>query len=119
MPQIDEADIPELLTFLSARGVAHERLNISASDIRLRQGIVPRKVRSIIRTNLDLLSKPCLVSADKVILDGNHRAAAARVARRQLGAIVFDQAFDPMLVHLYAFPKTYAYGDGGYHPVRN
>jgi hypothetical protein len=118
MPQIDERDELELLAFLAKRGVTFDYRAFAPTELRFNQRIIPAKVHGVAR-HPELLDKPILVAADLAILDGNHRAAAARVLRRDLHGFWFGLPFIDMLGHLYAFPKTYEYGDGAFHPVRN
>ncbi len=119
MPQVDEADIPALIDFLAGRGVDHQRIEVDPRTLRGFQRVVPSKVKGIIRTNLGLLKKPALVSADRGIVDGNHRIAAAKIIRQPVPILSFNREFARLIEDVYAFPKTYEYGDGNAHPVTN
>lgn len=119
MPQVDEADIPALLDYLTSKGVGHTPLVVEASSLRSVQHSVRWKVRAIARADVALLNKPCLVSLDGVVVDGNHRAAAARILRVLIPIILLHRQFAPVVEEIFTFPKTYAYGDGAFHPIRN
>lgn len=119
MPQVDEADLEGLLAFLSARGVRHVRLTVSASSLRSRQRIVRGKVRNIVRAAEAILHKPILVAFDRVVVDGNHRYAAARIKRVEVPIILFDRPFADLLADIFAFPKTYVLHEGNTYPIRN
>jgi hypothetical protein len=120
MPQVDAADIPALLDFLQSRGVSYEVTRVYAPTLRARQRVIVSKVRGIVRsTEPELFNKPVLVGADLIVLDGNHRAAAARIKRTLIAAVIFDRSFRAMVELIFEFPRTYAYGDGKFHPIRN
>jgi hypothetical protein len=118
MPQIDESAYPALLAFLHGRGIASASRMFGPRELVFHQRIIPRKVHGVAR-HPELLAKPILVAADLAILDGNHRAAAGRVLRRDVAGLLFSLPFADMLPHLFAFPETYEYGDGAFHPIRN
>lgn len=117
MPQVDEADIPELLDFLAKRYVFARRLTVHPRPLRMYQRVVFGKVRALVRT--PPTDKPALVSLDRVVIDGNHRIAAARVRHTQTSVIVLGRAFADVIEDIFAFPKTYALGDGTVHPIRH
>jgi hypothetical protein len=117
MPQVDGADIPDLLSFLGARGIDHTLEVIDPATLRAHQHVVIGKVRSLVRAAYDICDKPCLVSADDYVVDGNHRMAAARVANSKLAVYRFSCDFDRLLPEIFAFPKTYSYGDGNDHSI--
>lgn len=119
MPQVDEPDIPALLDFLIKRGVDHVAMYVEARQLVAHQRIVPSKVRGILRANASLLDKPVLVSSDMAIVDGNHRVAVARVRKLAIPAVILARPFKEAVEIIFEFPRTYAYGDGAFHPVRN
>lgn len=118
MPQVDEADIGGLIAFLSARGVASVMLTVTPTSLVSRQHIVPGKVRSILRAEAALLAKPLLVAFDRVVVDGNHRYAAARIRGVGIPVVLFNRAFADLLGEVFAYPKTYTYGASP-QPIRN
>ena len=65
------------------------------------------------------LAKPVLASQDKFVLDGNHRWNAHVLNNSNLDAYVIGLDFEKAIQLLFAFPKTYSYGDGNLHPVTN
>ncbi len=62
-------------------------------------------------------NKPSLLSAEPYILDGNHRWLSHIIYKTPMPAWQLSLPFGDALKMLFAFPKAYAYGDGGYHPV--
>jgi hypothetical protein len=119
MPQVDEADIPDLVAFLRSRGIRVTRHAVSPRGLRRVQRIVLGKVRNIARAEEEILGKPVLVSVDRYVVDGNHRVAAAIIRRVTVPILLFNRPFAEVVEDIFAFPRTYAYGDGRFHPVRN
>lgn len=116
MPQIDEADLPELLVFLGSRGVGLAAGIISPWTFTSHQAINRDKVEAM---PLTLLHKPILTSGDWGILDGNHRWAKHRAVGSDVPYLQVLTSFDDALTHLYSFPKTYEYGDDQFHPIKD
>lgn len=116
MPQVDAADLPALFAFVERRGVAVSRCTASPRLFHARQRI---DMERVVDMDDALLAKPVLTSRDYYILDGNHRWMAHVLSRTKMSVMKIDLAFDDALDLLFAFPKTYSYGDGDYHPVTN
>lgn len=119
MPQVDEKDIPELLVHLASLGIHAYQRAVDPHTLKGYQRIVPAKVKGIARNNRVLLSKPILMSSDGIIIDGNHRAAAARVVGCHVEALILAAPFAEVFSHVCSFPKTYEYGNGNFHPITN
>lgn len=119
MPQVDEADIPALVMFLRGRGIRVTYHAVAPNGLRMVQRVVFGKVRAIVRAERELLNKPVLVAVDRIVLDGNHRVAAARIRRVAVPIILVNRRFAEVVEDIFAFPKTYAYGDGQFHPIKN
>jgi hypothetical protein len=111
MPQIDEADLLSFVDFAIKRGFVMRRGFIDPRRVRGRQ-----KVRSIPDA---LLSKPVLISSEPMTLDGNHRWMRHVLAKTEMPFIQVCADFSSALILMFAFPKTYSYGDGNFHPIRN
>lgn len=75
MPQIGPGQLPDLLRFIRAQGVAVHRETDKPNELTRRQRVLfdPR-----LFDRRDL-RRPVLVSNDGVILDGNHRDEAHRL----------------------------------------
>jgi len=116
MPQVDEADYPELLDFLASRGVRVERLEFDPWKMHVHQRI--SFDRSINMPD-EVLRKPVLASREPYVVDGNHRWLGHVIRNTLVPTIKIDLPFDNAIETVKAFPKTYAYGDGNFHPVRN
>lgn len=114
MPQVDEADLGDLINWMNQRGVDVTIKQVPPRSVRGHQKVVRDKVRHIPAC---ALAKPVLISKDNLILDGNHRwmAHVTRHHTTMLTAVV-DRPFDEALALLKEFPGAYEYGDGNYHP---
>ena len=120
MPQVDDEHLPELLEFLGTLGISYVSRHIDPRQLKGQQKIVTEKVKGIIRTNREMLQKkPSLVSHDRLIVDGNHRVGALRILKEPAPIYLFSEVFSVLLPAVFKFPRTYAYGDGKFHPVRN
>lgn len=116
MPQVDETDLGELLAFIRERGIAVIETMISPELLRFHQQVDMKKVHAM---DADVLAKPLLVSLDDYVLDGNHRAAGHKIQGTSAVCLQIMAEFEDAMAVIYAFPKTYEYGDGKFHPVRN
>lgn len=109
MPQVDQADYPDLLAFLCGKGCAPVLTLIPLSQLTIRQCMSETRPA----TNPLLLKKPLLIAKDLSVLDGNHRllqrkAAGIPDAECEQLPLDFQAAYDLIL----SFPKAYRYADG-------
>lgn len=114
MPQVDEAAYPDLFRFATAQGVVVRFVRRDAKALQLHQRIDWAHVHAL---DPATLAKPILVSADGFVLDGNHRAAAHRLAGAPIECIELQLEFEAAVAFLFRFPGVYAYGDGAVHPL--
>lgn len=118
MPQVDEADLADLIAFLQSEDIIVSSCNINPRLIRGRQKVDRSKIRNMTR-NL-VLSKPILVSREPLIIDGNHRWFYADYYHiPEIFAWKVNLPFEDALAAVMRFPKTYEYGDGNAHSIRN
>jgi hypothetical protein len=116
MPQVDEADYPALLTFVQERGVVVTKCVAAPALFHAHQRIDFDRAISM---DEKTLSKPILTSVDYYVLDGNHRWMGHFIHHTDLNVIKIGLEFEAALDLLFQFPKTYSYGDGNVHPIRN
>jgi hypothetical protein len=116
MPQVDEADQADLIAFIRERGIEVTEETVPPEDLHFHQRVDMKKVHAMAQ---DVLDKPLLVSLDMYVLDGNHRAAGHKQVGTPANCIVIGAKFEDAMAVIYAFPKTYEYGDGNFHPVVN
>lgn len=115
MPQIDERDLGELIHWLDERGVPALPGTISPKLLHGHQAVDMTKA---IAMPDEVLEKRVLIATDLYILDGNHRWAGHYQRHDpEMPIITIEQPFDEAVELLFNFPKTYAYGDGKFHPV--
>lgn len=116
MPQVEVADYPDLLKFAESRGVQYFQEEYDPRVLHPHQ-----KVSKILVNKMgpEVLTKPALVSVDMFILDGNHRWAAHVHYGSPIPVYRFALPFEDSIRFLFEFPKTFSYGDGNFHPVRN
>jgi len=74
MPQIEFKDYEEYFDLLRLRNIKIERVNLQAKYLRAAQNEIDvSKVQKwAIHMPPDAARKPCIISKDKYILDGNH-----------------------------------------------
>lgn len=104
MPQIDEADYPDLFAFADAEGVSIVTGEDDPRLFRAHQHVDRIRVESLTE---DLLRKPALVSVDRFVLDGNHRWAGHVAKATPMPYHELLLPFDLSMKFLFAFPKTY------------
>jgi len=114
MPQIDEKDYVVFFGFLKERNVQMEIKTFHPKELHAHQRVNWSKVHAMDQTVMD---KPILVSKDGYVLDGNHRWWAHVLQKTDLKAYQIDLEFEEAIKLLFDFPKTYAYGDGNFHPI--
>lgn len=103
MPQIDDADYSELISWLASQGVSgmfgsanpitlipHQRID------KFRAEQMPDAVKKI----------AVLISEDNYILDGNHRWQANMVSNSRVNYIRILLPFERAIEKLFAFPKV-------------
>jgi len=117
MPQVDEEDTPELISFARAEGVRVTEGKIDPEWVKPHQRIAMDKVHAMPDS---LLLKPCLISVEPNILDGNHRWMKHHLTHsKEMPFVRFHLEFGKAIDLIFRFPKSYAYGDGNYHPEKN
>lgn len=104
MPQINEEDYDEFFAFCAAHGVRVDRRTVPPHQLRTRQ--VMDKIRAEYMTP-EIKDKPALVSADAVVLDGNHRWAVHLQLREDLNVFQLSLTFEQAVGFIFRFPKTY------------
>lgn len=114
MPQVDEANYDALFAFASENGMAVRRVVFPPNSLRTHQRVNRDYAKSMIPP---VRCKPILASAEPYVLDGNHRTASHRFEGSPVPAWQFDAPFDKAMQMLFAFPGTYYYGDGNFHPI--
>jgi len=116
MPQVDEADLPALVTWAQHQGVGVKKGEISPKLLRAHQRVSIDRVLTITPA---LLAKPVLISVDEFILDGNHRWYGHVLNRSMVPYWRFSIPFDKAIPWLFEFPKTYCYADGKHNQEEN
>lgn len=117
MPQIDEAQMIPLLTYLAKIGVNCFFHTIDAATLKNHQKVDEEKVNGICG-NKEALDKPLLIAERGCVLDGNHRGAAhKKLGTKNVPVIVVPLAYEDALLALSEAPESYSYGDGAEHPV--
>lgn len=117
MPQVDNEDIPALLGFLRENGVSVTSGCLAPRELRGRQKVIRSKVHAM---PLEATEKPVLVSSDHLVIDGNHRWMKSVVSRLEcMKVFQIGLPFTEALKAIFKFPKTYAYADGRYHPIKD
>ena len=115
MPQVDEADYPELLQFARGEGVAVDEVVTDPHELCAHQRVAMSLVREMPPGVMD---KRVLTSVDRFLLDGNHRWRGHVIAGVPVKQYRFALTFEPAVAFLFRFPKTYRYADGP-QPTRN
>jgi hypothetical protein len=117
MPQVDEADYPELLKYAAQCGVGWTlRTFAPPTLLRPRQRIDGHKALAMHGKPEE--RKPIMNSMDLFILDGNHRWMDHVEYGDPIRSYEFALEFDKAIGFLLNFPKAYYYGDGKIHPIR-
>lgn len=114
MPQIDEADFDAFFAFIESKGVSFTSETFSPKELRAHQRVSMDKAKHMDEATL---AKPVLVSRDHYVLDGNHRWTAHVLNGTDVPAYQIDLDFEASIELMFAFPKTYSYGDGQNHPI--
>lgn len=104
MPQVDEADYPELFTFLHGRGISIDRGLRHPWELHFHQHVDMAHVRAM---PPEVEGKPVLISQDGYVVDGNHRTAAHMKDGRLVEVIVIRADFHVAVDAVRAFPKAY------------
>lgn len=114
MPQIDEKDYPDFFEFVKSKNVLFVPKTFFPKELRAHQRVSMDKAKHMDAGNL---AKPILVSRDHFVLDGNHRWTAHVLNGTQVPAFELELEFEASIELMFAFPKTYSYGDGRTHPI--
>lgn len=104
MPQVDEADLPQLVALAYVAGLAPCFDVVSPKALRARQR-ADHKLAATIPTLL--LRKPLLVSVDGYVLDGNHRRVGNLMHHQPCNVIRIGLPFDKAIAWLFTLPFTY------------
>lgn len=105
MPQIKAEHRGAMTNFLNARGIAHEQVEVPASDLKPTQAeFSPAKVEKA--KAFEGGDRSILISADGHILDGHHQWLAKRDAGETVQAIRLDAPIDKLLDEVKEFPSA-------------
>jgi hypothetical protein len=116
MPQVDEADQSALFDFIKNGGVDVVELVVPVEQLFFHQRVDMKLVADL---PPEAYNKPVLTSRDGFVLDGNHRAVAHKLRGDPVPCNQIEADFEDAMRLLFAFPKTYVYGDGQFHPITN
>lgn len=110
MPQVDEGDYVQLLSFLARSGANTEVMIAEPADLLFHQHVIEERIPA--RDDCAQMNKPLLISKEGYVLDGNHRAAAHKRYGSRPVVIVIHRDFTSAMKLLFSFPRTYTYGEG-------
>jgi hypothetical protein len=110
MPQIDQADMEELLKYLDQEWcITGSLVHLPLGVLRMEQCLHDTRAA----TNPLLRDKPLLVSADYNVVDGNGRYLMyQKEGHQDVCVYYFNQPFAHVTLACLAFPKAYRYADG-------
>lgn len=105
MPQVDEANLPELVARAFNAGISPAFEVVDPSTLRAHQRIDHAKAKAM---PPGVYLKPVLISADGYVLDGNHRWWS-HVYRHEgvMNAIRLGLPFEQAIAWLFELPFTY------------
>jgi hypothetical protein len=110
MPQIPSKAVPEYLSWLLSRGVAHKRLAVPVGKLRATQRDLnlAKAEKLTLANDKVFLKKPVLVSSDNYLLDGHHRWAALLNIdpNEDIEVIQINLQIKELLNLTHEFPKT-------------
>lgn len=104
MPQIKEIYYPDMLVWLGSRGATFAAGFINPSQCKSHQLV---DIDHAMGIPVDKLIKPCLISRDKCILDGNHRWYRHLADKTLMPYIQIELDFFPAIHELELYPKCY------------
>lgn len=107
MPQVDEADLPQLVALAYVAGLAPCFDVVPPHALKAHQRADHRRAATIPSL---LLRKPLLVSQDGYVLDGNHRRIGNQMAHTPCNVIRIGLDFDKAIAWLFTLPFTYKIG---------
>jgi hypothetical protein len=113
MPQVDEKFYTDMLVFLGNSGVRFSAGYIDPLHVYSHQMVDLARVAAMPK---DIANKPTLISADPAMIDGNHRWAWHYNNKCLMPFIRIELPFFDALKVIRTYPRTYAYGDGAFHP---
>lgn len=116
MPQVDNADLAELIVYLTDKcGVGVSLRSLPTGWLKIQQCDTvfdPDRLRSPARVAM-LLQKPLLVSLDLTVVDGNHRLLLHRFhGTPEVPCYQIGCSFEKSREYIAAFPRAYRFGDG-------
>ncbi|QNK66100.1 PLxRFG domain-containing protein [Variovorax sp. PAMC26660] len=105
MPQIKAEHRGAMVNFLNARGIAHEQVEIPATDLKPTQAeFSPARVDKA--KAFEGGDRSILVSADGHVLDGHHQWLAKRDAGEPVKAIRLDAPISKLIEEVKQFPSA-------------
>lgn len=113
MPQLDITNYGEFLSFCETRGVKYQRLMLPPHSMKSIQCIGPWYSAPITEA---ILSKPVILSAEHIVMDGNTRWHM-HVRANSLAIPSYRLALDfvSALHFMLEFPKAYTYAQDPTH----
>jgi len=104
MPQVNEADLPQLVHDLVEAGLAPAFAVLDPAKLHHHQRI--SHIRALAMPEA-IRRKPSIVSGDDYVVDGNHRTYAQKFQRELANAIVVPRSFDEVVDFLFTLPYVY------------
>ena len=111
MPQVDSGDYDALFAFASEMDVTITKGFVDAKDLSVHQKIDAAKLRNTLDHEAPQLAaqfaaKPCLISLDDGILDGNHRYWVHVWTDTTVPYWKIHLPFEQAIAFLFSFDKT-------------
>lgn len=104
MPQVDDKYLGELLVHIGTYGVPISAGKVDPKTVKAHQEVDVDRCRMI---PIDVLSKPCLLSKEGYIIDGDHRWYRHVMDETMMPIIKFDALFKDAVKIIFEFPHTY------------
>lgn len=104
MPQVDDKDIPTLISYLGSLRVGISAGLIDPSQVSAHQPIDPDKAKTI---PAKWMRTPVLISKEPFVIDGNHRWYRHHIDGTLMPYIRFETSFSSCLRLIMSFPQTY------------
>lgn len=108
MPQIDTSDMSKFKAFLSNHGIPNGFSSVNPKALKPIQQHVNRDKVESLKSNVEALKKPIIITSDGYIVDGHHRwIAASELNVNKIPCLVCKCPLDKFLRTAHEFDDSY------------